>query len=56
MKSSNGRPGVLSILLGTVALRKPGQSLEWDAKALRIKNSAEAQQLLRRTYRPGWLI
>ena len=39
--------------LGTVALQT-GKRLEWDADAMRITNIEEANDLLRRTYRPGW--
>ena len=43
-----------AIILGTVAIRRPGELLEWDASRLRIPNSPDAQKLLRRTYRKGW--
>ena len=43
-----------SVLLGGVATRFPHTTLEWDAKGLRFKNSPEATQILRRTYRKGW--
>ncbi|HEY2081653.1 MAG TPA: Gfo/Idh/MocA family oxidoreductase [Verrucomicrobiae bacterium] len=43
-----------AIILGTVAIRVPGTVLEWDAARARITNSAEADRLLRRTYRKGW--
>ena len=49
-------PMAEAILLGTVAVRVPGQTLEWDAPNLRIPNSADAQRLLRRTYRKGWAV
>ncbi|MCI0465104.1 MAG: Gfo/Idh/MocA family oxidoreductase [Gemmataceae bacterium] len=39
--------------LGNVAYRT-GKRLEWDAKALRIRNAPEAESLLGREYRPGW--
>ena len=47
-------PMVEAILLGTVAIRVPSQSLQWDAAAMRFANSPEADKLLRRTYRKGW--
>ena len=47
-------PMAEAIILGTVAIRVPGQVLEWDAKRLCIANNAEANRLLRRTYRKGW--
>jgi predicted dehydrogenase len=47
-------PMTEAILLGTVAVRFPGERLDWDAKALRIPNHAGAQKLLQRQYRKGW--
>jgi len=47
-------PMAETIILGTVAIRVPGQALEWDAKHLRIPNHPEADRLLRRAYRQGW--
>jgi hypothetical protein len=43
-----------AIILGTVAIRVPGTTLEWDARRLRIPNCPEAEHFLRRTYRTGW--
>ncbi len=45
-----------AVILGTVALRSPGIKLDWDATALKITNSAEANSRLRRSYRDGWKI
>jgi hypothetical protein len=39
--------------LGNVAYRA-GKKIEWDAKAMRIRNAPEAEQLLGREYRRGW--
>lgn len=47
-------PMAEAIILGTVAIRVPGEKLEWDAKHLRVANSDAANKLLRRTYRKGW--
>lgn len=47
-------PMTEAILLGTVAVRVPGQQLDWDPARLKITNSADAQKLLRRKYRHGW--
>jgi predicted dehydrogenase len=47
-------PMAEAILLGTVAIRMPGQLLEWNAPAMTIANHPAAQSLLRRTYRQGW--
>ena len=43
-----------AVLLGTVAIRVPGETLRWDAAALRVTNSTAADALLRKTYRKGW--
>jgi predicted dehydrogenase len=44
-----------TVLLGCVAHRA-GTKLEWDAKAMRVTNSAAANKFLRREYRKGWEI
>jgi hypothetical protein len=38
-----------------VAIRVPGKKLEWDAAAMKTPNAPEAEQYLRRKYRPGWV-
>ncbi|HEY5314512.1 MAG TPA: Gfo/Idh/MocA family oxidoreductase [Pirellulales bacterium] len=43
-----------TVLLGTVAIRTPGETLEWDSAALKITNSTAANALLTKSYRPGW--
>ncbi|MBA4062981.1 MAG: dehydrogenase [Isosphaera sp.] len=43
-----------AVLLGTVAIRVPGETLKWDAAALKVTNSAKADGLLRKPYRKGW--
>jgi hypothetical protein len=43
-----------AVILGTVAIRQPGDILQWDSGRLRVLNSAAANRLLRRTYRSGW--
>ncbi|UCE47310.1 MAG: hypothetical protein JSW47_17110, partial [Phycisphaerales bacterium] len=42
-----------TMLLGLVAYRV-GKKLEYDNKTGRVTNSAEANALLSREYRPGW--
>jgi predicted dehydrogenase len=49
-------PMAEAIILGTVAIRVPGATLQWDPRRLRIPNSSEADKLLRRTYRSGWAV
>jgi predicted dehydrogenase len=43
-----------AVLLGTVAMRVPGQTLTWDAAAMTVTNSPTADGLLRKSYRKGW--
>jgi predicted dehydrogenase len=47
-------PMTETILLGTVAIRMPGQQLQWDPPRLRFKNQSDASRYLQRTYRDGW--
>ncbi|MGQ9591159.1 MAG: Gfo/Idh/MocA family protein [Planctomycetota bacterium] len=41
-------------LLGAIAIRFPGEELEWDADAMRFKGPAEANALVAPPYREGW--
>ena len=43
-----------AVLLGNVATRRPGETLEWDATGFQITNSAEATKLLTKQYRKGY--
>ena len=43
-----------AVLLGGVATHFPRTTLDWDAARLQFTNHAEANQLIRRTYRKGW--
>ncbi|HYH56964.1 MAG TPA: Gfo/Idh/MocA family oxidoreductase [Anseongella sp.] len=47
-------PMTEAILLGTVAIRVPGQVLEWDSEKMKFRNYPEAEQYLKRRYRKGW--
>ena len=44
-----------AILLGNVAYRV-GRRIEWDAEAMKAKGCPEADALLKRPYRPGWVL
>ena len=44
-----------AVLVGTVGVRFPKTTLQWDAKALTF-NEAEANQFIRRQYRSGWAV
>ncbi|MEZ5351832.1 MAG: Gfo/Idh/MocA family oxidoreductase [Bryobacteraceae bacterium] len=41
------------MLLGVIAMRVPGK-LQWDSKALRFTNSAEANKYVKPVFRAGW--
>ena len=43
-----------TVLLGTVAIRVPGETLQWDAAGMKVTNSERANALLRKRYRKGW--
>lgn len=43
-------------LLGLIALKFPGQTLEWDGAGMRFTNVKEANQHLRTEYRAGWKV
>lgn len=47
-------PMTEAILLGTVAIRVPGQLLEWDSKHMKFPNYPDAEKYLMRNYRKGW--
>ena len=53
---SHGGPLTEAVLVGAAADRVAQQWLEWDAKAQRFSNSAEATALVQRTYRDGWKV
>jgi len=45
-----------TVLLGTIALRRPDRALQWDHDAMRFTNDDPANALLARDYRAGWEI
>jgi predicted dehydrogenase len=47
-------PMTEAILLGTVAIRLPGEKLAWNSANLKFENNADANRLLQRSYRTGW--
>ena len=49
-------PMTEAILLGTVAIRVPGQKLEWDSPRMRVTNSTDANRYLHRKYRDRALL
>lgn len=49
-----GGPLTEAVLLGNIAVRYRGETLEWDAAKMKITSHDEANQWLRREYRDGW--
>ena len=49
-----GGPLTQVALLGLIAIRFPGQKLEWDDKGMKFTNHKAANAWLRSTYRRGW--
>ena len=43
-----------TVLLGTVAMRIPGETLRWDAAGLKVTAPAALNDRLRKAYRKGW--
>ena len=42
------------VLLGTVAMRLPGEELKWDHAGLKFTNSDAATSMVKEAYREGW--
>lgn len=53
---SYGGPLTEIAMLGVIAIKHPGETLEWDATATRFKNSASANALIEPPYRQGWTL
>ena len=49
-------PFTESVLLGNVALRFPGERLQWDSAAMQVTNLPDANQYVQHNYRPGWTL
>lgn len=43
-----------AVLLGSVAIRLPRETLKWDAAGMKITNSPDGNALLTKGYREGW--
>jgi predicted dehydrogenase len=43
-----------TVLLGTVAMRVPGETLRWDAAGLKVLENERGNGLIRKAYRKGW--
>jgi predicted dehydrogenase len=51
-----GGPLTESALLGAIAIRFPGETLAWDAKAARFTNHDAANAFVHPPYRDGWTL
>lgn len=53
-----GYSGPLSeaVLLGTIAIRLPGETLRWNAAEMKIAGMPNADAMLTKSYRKGWAI
>ena len=47
-------PMTEAILLGTVAIRVPGEKLQWDTARMKVTNVSQANHYLQRRYRQKW--
>ncbi len=45
-----------AVLLGTIALRLPGETLHWDAAQMKLTGHSNAAGMLTKAYRKGWEI
>lgn len=43
-----------TVLLGTIAIRYPGEKLRWDTSNMRVVDRDDASRFLRKGYRKGW--
>jgi predicted dehydrogenase len=51
---SYGGPLTELAMLGVIAIKMAGTTLEWDAGRMRFKNSPEANRYIKPVYRSGW--
>jgi hypothetical protein len=51
-----GGPLTQVALLGAIAIRFPGQTLEWNEKKMRFANNDLANAYLHPPYRKGWTL
>jgi len=42
--------------MGNLAIRNPGQKLEWDGENMKVTNVPEANQYVNEPYREGWTL
>jgi hypothetical protein len=44
------------VLLGVLALRTPGERLQWDSTNLKVTNAPELDAFIKTEYRNGWTL
>lgn len=44
------------VVMGNLAIRFPGQRLDWDGKNMKVTNLPEANEYVHRQYREGWTL
>ncbi|MHC4740270.1 MAG: Gfo/Idh/MocA family protein [Planctomycetota bacterium] len=49
-------PMTETIVMGNLAIRNPGQKLEWDGENMKVTNVPEANQYVNEPYREGWTL
>jgi predicted dehydrogenase len=49
-------PMTETVLLGVLAMRRPGSRLEWDSENLKVKNLPELNGYVHTEYRQGWTL
>jgi len=49
-------PMTETIVMGNLAIRNPGQKLEWDGENMKVTNVPEANQYVNEPYREGWIL
>jgi predicted dehydrogenase len=47
-------PFTEAVVMGNLAIRFPGEKIEWDGPNMRVTNLAEANELILPPYREGW--
>ena len=45
-----------TVLLGVLALRAPGQPLDWDSENMRVTNLSALNEFVHTQYRKGWML
>ncbi len=51
-----GGPLTRTALIGAIAIRFPGETLEWDAKSMKFTNHEGANAFVSPAYRDGWVL